>query len=391
MVWFLSASALILALPALCHLPGKKLPFAIRAALFAAAAALALAAVLIFSKSAPTTCKVTNYQDFCTLLEQSEEVSYHHSQVFYPVTASTFVSSSSYQVENDPQLMAQLRELLSCGQPIQDAPKLPSKDDSDSLQFLEEKQKDGIVYYSLHEAEEGCYLERTFLPEEGQLKKTVLALLPPGTEEEVYRLFLYREESIIPLSPTELAFFNDGSFFDNAHPRTYTGVNIHNQFLNSFYDDPRDIDLHQLFYLGSTLHPSNALTPEEWDALGLTPDTAPCPVTRISAEHMDLILRSRAGISLAQTNGVGLHHFRYLEQFDAYYHMHGDTNYNTTLHFTSGLRSGNTVWLYYQDNFGILGGGPCVLTLIQTQGDDYYFQANQPVAAETDVPFPPER
>ena len=68
----------------------------------------------------------------------------------------------------------------------------------------------------------------------------------------------------------------------------------------------------------------------------------------------------------------------YLSSHDVYYHFHGDTNYGTTPHFTSGQRLGDTIELYYQDTFGLLGYIPCVLTLHQ-DGDHYYFYSNQPL------------
>jgi hypothetical protein len=179
-----------------------------------------------------------------------------------------------------------------------------------------------------------------------------------------------REEQVTPLSAEELAYFNGDEFFNGeAYPNT------HNQFLSSLYDSPEQIDLFQLFYCGSGLDENT--TDEEMAAViaangwGTAPD---CVCTKISRANMDAVLREYMGLALAETDGVGLENFTYLEAYDAYYYFHGDTNYRLTITFSRGEWQGDLIRLYYNDTF--MADGNKVLTLREKNGN-YLFIANQ--------------
>ena len=62
------------------------------------------------------------------------------------------------------------------------------------------------------------------------------------------------QNSVVPLTSEELAYFNDGSFFDNGTGNggdAYLHFSIRNMFLTSQYETPQDIDLFELFCCGS--------------------------------------------------------------------------------------------------------------------------------------------
>lgn len=73
-----------------------------------------------------------------------------------------------------------------------------------------------------------------------------------------------------------------------------------------------------------------------------------------------------------------MEHFIYLEEYDAYYHIHGDTNFRSAVTFYKGEQQGDLIRLYYQDDF--LKEGEKVVTLRQQDGM-YHFIANQEVSA----------
>ncbi|MDX9888414.1 MAG: hypothetical protein RBS51_04020 [Anaerovoracaceae bacterium] len=177
-----------------------------------------------------------------------------------------------------------------------------------------------------------------------------------------------------PLTEEELMYFNEDSFFNGED------INIRNQFLSSLYSEAGDIDLFELFYIGSGIDES--LTEEELktvmakDNMTGTIEDIPCPCEKNSRSSIDKILKEHMGITLADTNEVGLDHFTYLSEHDAYYHFHGDTNYRTNISFSSGEGEDNLVRLFYNDTF--FSDGNKVLTLKEVNGE-YLFVSNEKV------------
>ena len=183
------------------------------------------------------------------------------------------------------------------------------------------------------------------------------------------------QENSVPLTPEELAYFNDGSFFDNGTGNggdAYLHFSIRNMFLTSQYDTPQDIDLFELFYCGSA-QPSTPMSQEERQLVidrgygGTDPD---CGCTKITRQEMDAVLLEHTGLTLEETRQVGLEQFTYLPEYDAYYHFHGDTNYTFPI-FSQGSRQGDLLHLDYGDRR---------LTLRQT-GNSYQFYSNRSLTA----------
>ena len=176
-----------------------------------------------------------------------------------------------------------------------------------------------------------------------------------------------------PLTVEELEYFNGDEFFNGEY------MNIRNQFLISLYDIPEKIDLFGLFYCGSGLE--ETLTDAEREAViayndwDIEPD---CACTKISRANMDAVLTKHMGLTLADMEGIGLENFTYLEEYDAYYYYHGDTNYRMEISFSGGEREGNIIRLFYDDRF--MGDGEKVLTLREQDGT-YIFVSNEKVAS----------
>jgi hypothetical protein len=179
------------------------------------------------------------------------------------------------------------------------------------------------------------------------------------------------------LNAKELEYFNGDEFFNGEY------MNICNQFLSSLYDVPGKADLFQLFYNGSGLE--DVITEEEraavvafngWD---MEPD---CACTKISRANMDAVLTKYMGLTLGDTEKIGLENFTYLEEYDAYYYYHGDSNYRSAVSFSGGEREGNIIRLFYDDQF--MGDGEKVLTL-KAQADSYLFVSNQKLEDATEA------
>ncbi|MBE0451985.1 MAG: hypothetical protein IBX70_14250 [Clostridia bacterium] len=185
------------------------------------------------------------------------------------------------------------------------------------------------------------------------------------------------EAKIEVLSAEELEFFNGDSFFNGEE------FNIRNQLLSSVYDGPESIDLFGLFYAGSGLE--ETITDEEllsvMAASGIsgTINQLPSPCEKNSLSNMDAILMEHMDITVEESGKIGLENMVYLEDYDAYYYFHGDTNYRSLITFNRGEREGNQIRLYYDDGF--FGDGAKVLTLMEIEGE-YKFKSNQYVKSE---------
>ena len=194
-----------------------------------------------------------------------------------------------------------------------------------------------------------------------------LSVLPacssPGPAAEEPTIIQTQAKTSGSLIGAELAYFNN-EFFQSATNENWGDVNIRNQFLSSLYDDPADIDLLELFYNGpGTDAPSEPISDQELEKVGM-PEL--CPTTKITASAMDAVLYENTGLHLEETNKVGLSHFEYLPEYDAYYHTHGDTNYRDQVVMRGGTHENDLVHLFYLDEF--YGDGWKCVTLREQDG-----------------------
>jgi len=201
--------------------------------------------------------------------------------------------------------------------------------------------------------------------------KTPEVVLPsqPDMEDAVLR----------SLTGEELRFFNEyyfnGAGASDSHG--YCAYSILNQFANpmNLYEKPEDIDLLELLYCEGFMED---ISEEELEAVFDFDryEDLPCPAYKLTTGEIDALLTRYTGLTLAQTNRVRIDGFTYAADFDAYYWMHGDTNYPGVLSFLVGTREGSTVRLYQNSNFGYPQGWYCV-TMEEQEDGSYWFVSNQ--------------
>ncbi|MEA4896029.1 MAG: hypothetical protein VB064_12325 [Oscillospiraceae bacterium] len=97
-------------------------------------------------------------------------------------------------------------------------------------------------------------------------------------------------------------------------------------FLLSDYDDVRDVDMYQVFYTGAGLPaPANADAIRAADEATFTDGTPDCDSTILTAQQISDFLLQKTGYSLSDMSSSLS--WRYVAEYDAYVHWHGDTNY----------------------------------------------------------------
>ncbi len=187
-----------------------------------------------------------------------------------------------------------------------------------------------------------------------------------------------------PLTEEELTYFNTEVFNGGD-------FNIRNQFLFLAAEAPKDykqIDLFQLFYNGTgepmevTEEECRAVVEEDYDGEDPMLDLIKCP-----RDRMDAVLREHLGLGLEDTDQWCLDRFTYLEEYDAYYDFHSDTNYPGEIIFTSGEWKDGKVLLYYEGSgfprvssgsgeLNVVTFGPACVILEPQDGGGYHFLSN---------------
>lgn len=181
-------------------------------------------------------------------------------------------------------------------------------------------------------------------------------------------------DKVTSLTEEGLAYFNGTEFFNNYETRC-------NQFLNSLYDTPEQIDLYELLYCGTDVQETLPVEEEiaAYEKVSGREITeafyeVPYDCDKLSTANIDEFLYKYLGLTLAETAQVGLEPYIYLEEYDAYYHFHSDTNYCMQVVFDKGECQGDLIRLYYDDTFH--NEGSKVVTLRQVE-DGYQFVSNQ--------------
>lgn len=156
-----------------------------------------------------------------------------------------------------------------------------------------------------------------------------------------------REEETVVLTEQELAQWTE-----------YVNSRENNAFLLSYYNEPKQIDLNELFYTGCGLD-LEELSEEEVQAYleGTGMDEIHTDVTRITGEQIETVLKQRLGLTMEDMEQSL--EWCYLADSNAYVMQHGDTN---AQNFTciAGSRTGNQVVL---DCFSHMTDFTCRVTL----------------------------
>jgi len=179
-----------------------------------------------------------------------------------------------------------------------------------------------------------------------------------------------------PLTEEELRWFTE-EFFSNVNidAQGERVFNIRNMFLRCEFDAPENIDLGLLFREG--LGEYDAVSQEEKvlynEVIGYE---LFLDYTKVTREDMETIFLANTGLHPDETAKVGLDNLVYLEQYDAYYHCHGDTAYLSPEIYSGERAEDGTVTLWYQDGLTSLDALWCVT--LKPAGDTYHFVSNLP-------------
>lgn len=175
----------------------------------------------------------------------------------------------------------------------------------------------------------------------------------------------YSSENTNALSESEIIGFNTGFFNGQADI-------MNNMLLSSEYSNPGEIDLYQLFYngIGGT---AEQISTEELKLLTEMDSAAPnLDIVKITADEMEAFLQERLGIGLEGTQKTGLENFCYLEEYDSYYVIAGDTNLEWCTIISGIWESDHILRLEYTKESE---EGQWEVTL-QKVGDGYLFVSN---------------
>lgn len=167
----------------------------------------------------------------------------------------------------------------------------------------------------------------------------------------------------IALSEEEIQFFTD--FIQKME---------NYGFLLSVYDAPEDVELGEVFYCGAGI--DEVMSDEEIAAYlaAYQQEELYTDCVKISRERMDAFLRAKLGIGLEEMREPFA--WRYLSEFDSYYHEAGDTNY-TPYDCVEGVREGDLYTLrFHTDWFWEDPRSDCE-TVIRKSGEEYQFVSNR--------------
>jgi len=128
---------------------------------------------------------------------------------------------------------------------------------------------------------------------------------------------------------------------------------FYNDALTSVYETPADVDLFMLFYDGFK-DESQTPTEQELELLDgkLGQYWKEMDLIRLPRDKMDAVLTELFGITLEQTNGVGLDKLVYLEETDCYYHCITGTSYaDVTVVYVVSLINEDSILVQYSAGY----------------------------------------
>lgn len=155
----------------------------------------------------------------------------------------------------------------------------------------------------------------------------------------------------------------------------YVNSRENNAFLLSYYDEPKQIDLNELFYTGCGLDMEELTDKEvqeylEWAEM----DEVYTDFTRITGEQVASVLKQRLGLTMEDMEQPL--EWCYLTNSDAYVMQHGDTNAQN-FNCIAGTRTGNQVVL---DCLSEMTGEICRVTLeLPENSEIWMFVSNEAV------------
>ena len=157
------------------------------------------------------------------------------------------------------------------------------------------------------------------------------------------------------------------------------GRQFYNDALTSDYATAKDVDIGYLFYDGFWEESEVASAAEEafldanssnhWRYMDLQ---------RLPSEKMSAVLQEIFGITLEETNKVGLS-YPYFEETDAYYHLHSGTHYaEITINRVENQGDGTIRMFYLRNGFPSVN----MVATLKPNGNGYQILSNLPEAVQ---------
>lgn len=169
-----------------------------------------------------------------------------------------------------------------------------------------------------------------------------------------------------PLSDEEIVTFNTEFFNGDTN-------NMNNMLLSSEYSKPEEINLFQLFYNGMEGGTGTVSENELSMLTELSSDAPYLDIVKVTADEMDAFLQEKLGIGLETTRKTGLDSFYYLKEYDSYYLIAGDTNFDWCTVTSGTWEAGKKLTLEYEKAYE---GGRWTVTLQKTDAG-YRFISNR--------------
>ncbi|MBQ8519581.1 MAG: hypothetical protein IJ455_08295 [Agathobacter sp.] len=150
---------------------------------------------------------------------------------------------------------------------------------------------------------------------------------------------------------------------------------MRNMFLGyTEYTTAKDIVFHHTFHHGVFGENQTPVSNAEIQLLEQYYGPCNLDVSKVTIAEMDAALQTYAGLSYEETNKVGMNSFYYLEEYDAYYYMGGDSSYGTYDILSGEKHADGTITLQYCSAHDIPAN--VYEVTIRKVGDEYQFLSN---------------
>lgn len=122
------------------------------------------------------------------------------------------------------------------------------------------------------------------------------------------------------------------------------------KILTSDFQMPQEIDLYQMFYDGLPGSDDKVSENEKAYLESVRGSECDLDIFRIPADQIDPVLQQYLGVSLEETQKIGLDKMFYWADTDCYYTHHGDTNAITFLLHSAYAQEDGTILMYYAND-----------------------------------------
>lgn len=200
---------------------------------------------------------------------------------------------------------------------------------------------------------------------------------PPASSDNEADAFVPVEGTL--LTESELDAFR--TLLD-LHSVEGNAQNWYNEVLHCVFESPETVNWKEFFYDGLTRGPEVELSEDEIAFCEQNGVPLELSVFRLPVAEMNAIAQQYFGITLDESDGIGLN-MPYYEVTDSYYTAHGDTHVTFNFDLHTGVRQEDgTIYLYYH-NFLYHRDESCyesyVLALCPNEdATGYYFLSNLP-------------